>query len=270
MCYEEIKKSFNSLTPATSFWLGLVSAVLVLSALGFFLLLYLVVSGNVGLGDRADVLSQKGKKTTVQVPAGNPNPGNGADQNLTEPASDVKAVSSRDHIRGDGNAKITLIEYSDYECPFCKRFHQTMKDVLAAYPGQVKWVYRHWPLNFHANAQKESEAAECAYDLGGHGKFWEYTDKIYERTTANGTGFALENLPKLAVELGLDKTKFEECLNSGKYKAYVDQALAEGSAAGVSGTPGIILIDAKGNKELIKGALPLELMKQVIDKALKN
>ncbi|MEK9159013.1 MAG: thioredoxin domain-containing protein [Patescibacteria group bacterium] len=264
MCYEEVKKMFNSLSPVTSFCLGLVAAVLVLCTIGFFVLVYLLVGGNMRLAGS----DNNNKKVVEMPPQNNPGPGNSADQNLTEQAGEVKSLTGRDHVRGDNNAKITLIEYSDYECPFCKRFHQTMKDVLAAYPGQVKWVYRHWPLNFHANAAKESEAAECAYELGGHNKFWEYTDKIYERTTANGTGFALENLPKLAVELGLDETKFEECLKSGKYKAYVDQALAEGSAAGVQGTPGIILIDAKGNKELIKGALPLELMKQVIDKAL--
>lgn len=268
MCYEEIKKSFNSLSPATSFWLGLVSAVLVLCTIGFFVLVYLLVGGNVRLAAGLTGLDKSDKQVAVTPSKNNPSPSNDIDQSLTEPAGEVKGLISRDHVRGDDRAKITLIEYSDYECPFCKRFHQTMKDVLAAYPSEVKWVYRHWPLGFHANALKESEAAECAYELGGHSKFWAYTDKIYERTTANGTGFALENLPKLAVELGLDKTKFEECLNSGKYKAYVDQALAEGAAAGVQGTPGIIIIDAKGNKELIKGALPLELMKQVIDKAL--
>ncbi len=265
MCYEDIKKSFNSLTPATSFWLGLICAVLVLCTIGFFVLVYLLIGGNVRLAGL-----ENGGQKVADVPSQN-NPAPAADDNsLTGPAGEVKGLTSRDHVRGDDGAKVTLIEYSDYECTFCKKFHQTMKDVSAAYPGQVKWAFRHWPLNFHANAEKEAEAAECAYELGGHTKFWAYTDKIYERTTSNGTGFALTDLPKLAAELGLDKTKFEECLNSDKYKAYIDQALTEGTAAGISGTPGVIIIDAKGNKELIKGALPLELMKQIIDKALQD
>lgn len=264
MCYEEIKKSFNSLSPATSFWLGLISAVLVLCTLGFFLLLGLVVSGNVALSGKADVLNQGNKKAAVAPPANN----QGGEESLTEPAGEVKAVSDRDHVRGENGAKITLIEYSDFECPFCKRFHATMKQVLTAYPSKIKWVYRHWPLNFHANAAKEAEASECAYELGGHSKFWEYTDKIYERTTSNGTGFALADLPKLAAELGLDQKKFKQCLDGGKYAGYVQQAVTDAQTAGIQGTPGTIIIDAKGNKEIIKGALPLELMKQVIDGAL--
>lgn len=262
MCYEELKKNFNSLSPATTFWLGLIGSILVLCTVGFFILLGMVMKGGFS-----------GAITDVKVTADNNQPAaagqDAGDKSLTEPAGTVKPVVSRDHVRGVVGAKITLIEYSDYECPFCKQFHSVMKQVLSEYEGKVKWVYRHWPLSFHANSQKEAEAAECVYELGGHDKFWQFTDKVYERTTSNGTGFALADLPKLAVELGLNKAKFESCLNSGKYKSLVDEQAADAQAAGISGTPGVIVAGGKEGNQLVKGALPIDLMKQVIDKALE-
>lgn len=262
MCYEDFKKAFNFLPPVASFWLGFVGAILVVSTLGFLVLLGVIVKGDLVLGGM-----NSGQKAAAEAPAaGQPVQPN--DKELTEPAGTVIPVSNRDHVRGASGAKVTLIEYSDFECPFCKRFHATMKQVMEAYPGKIKWAYRHLPLNFHANAQKESEATECAYELGGHDKFWQYADKIYERTTSNGTGFALADLPKLAKELGLDQKKFEDCLNSGKYADYVSQASSGASAAGIQGTPGTVIITAKGEKKLIKGALTLEMMKQIIDEAL--
>ena len=91
-------------------------------------------------------------------------------------AKDVKPVSENEHIRGDKNAKISLIEYSDYECPYCKRFHDTPKQVLEEYEGKVNWVYRHFPLGFHATATPKAIASECVAELGGNDKFWEFSD----------------------------------------------------------------------------------------------
>lgn len=115
---------------------------------------------------------------------------------------DVQLKDS-DYIRGDKNAPVTMIEYSDLECPFCKSIHPSLVRIMNEYPGKVKWVYRHFPLSFHANAQKEAEAAECIGKLAGADKYWEFIDKVFERTTSNGTGFALTALPTLAGELGI-------------------------------------------------------------------
>lgn len=190
-----------------------------------------------------------------------------APSNDTAPAAGkVKPVSADDHVLGDINtAKVVLIAYSDFECPFCKRFHPTFKQVYDAYKGSVALVYRHFPLSFHVNAQKEAEATECAAELGGNDAFWKYTDAIYDRTTSNGTGFALTKLVPLAGELGLDKTKFKTCLDSGKYAAKVQQDMAEGVEAGVNGTPGNILVTKDGTTKLLPGALPFEVFKQEID-----
>lgn len=190
----------------------------------------------------------------------------------TEPqAGPVDPLKAEDHVRGDRNARVLLIEYSDLECPFCKRFHPTAKQILDTYKGQVAWVYRHFPLSFHANAQKEAEAIECANEQGGNDAFWKYTDAIFERTTSNGTGFALDNLVPLARELGLNEAQFKNCLDNGKYTAHVKADEDGGTKAGVTGTPGNILLDIKTKKtKLIPGALPFDQFKTAIDDLLKS
>lgn len=181
-------------------------------------------------------------------------------------ADNVPQITDRDHIRGNPEANLVLIEYSDLECPFCKSFHPTAQRVLKEYADEVMWVYRHFPLSFHANAQKEAEAAECAHAQGGNEKFWEYVDAIFERTTSNGTGFALDKLRPLAEELGLDGDKFQECLDSGKYAQHVKDDMAGGEAAGVTGTPGNIILNRKtGKTRLIPGAVPFETIRSAIE-----
>jgi protein-disulfide isomerase len=185
-------------------------------------------------------------------------------------AGTVKPVDPKtDHIRGDKNAKVFVIEYSDFECPFCKRHHPTMQQLMTDYGGKVAWVYRQYPLSFHQNAQKEAEASECAAELGGNDAFWKFTDKIFERTTSNGTGFALDALGPLAKEIGLNQQAFQKCLDSGKYAAKVAQDEQEGQAAGVSGTPGNIVWTKDGKSQLVEGAVPLQSLKSVIDPLLK-
>lgn len=186
-------------------------------------------------------------------------------------ADQVEKLKSDDHVRGDRNARVLLIEYSDLECPFCKQFHPTAQKILDTYKGQVAWVYRHFPLSFHQNAQKEAEASECVNELGGNDIFWKYVDAIFERTTSNGTGFALDKLGPLAKEVGIDQTKFQRCLDSGKYTKHVQDDETAGGKAGVTGTPGNILLDTKtGTTKLIPGALPYDQFKQAIDDLLSG
>ena len=186
------------------------------------------------------------------------------------PSGKIKPVTDKDHIRGNKNAKLTLVEYSDLECPFCKRFHPTMQELLKTYGDKIRWVYRHFPLSFHANAQKEAEATECVAELGGNDKFWEFTDKIFERTEANGTGFALDKLGPLASELGVNQAEFQTCLDSGKYEKLVKDQIEDGSTGGVSGTPATFVIDSKGNSQIVVGAQPIEAFKTIIDQELSK
>lgn len=192
-------------------------------------------------------------------------------QPAEEKVGTIKPVSNDDHIGGNKDAEISLIEYSDFECPFCRLFHPTTKKIIETYGGKVNLVYRHYPLSFHKNAAKEAEASECANELGGSDKFWAYADKIFERTTSNGTGFPLENLVPLAKEIGLNETKFKTCLDSGKYAKRIEKDIAEGSAAGVTGTPGNFLINHKTNEtKIVSGAQPFEVFKGKIDSMLQN
>lgn len=184
------------------------------------------------------------------------------------PAGKPKDVTDADHIRGNKNAKITLLEYSDFECPFCKSFHPTVQEIMKTYGDKIRWVYRHFPLSFHANAQKQAEASECIAEIGGNDAFWKYVDAIFERTTSNGTGFALEKLGPLAGELGVNQAEFQTCLDSNKYEKLVKDQIADGTASGVSGTPSTFIINSIGESQLVVGAQPIEAFKTGIDKAL--
>ncbi|OGG11679.1 hypothetical protein A2Z00_00090 [Candidatus Gottesmanbacteria bacterium RBG_13_45_10] len=185
-------------------------------------------------------------------------------------SSAVPPVASDDHVKGEKTARIALIEYSDLECPNCKDFHLTAQKVVDTYDGRVMWVYRDFPLPMHGNALKEAEASECAGELGGNDTYWKYIDTIYERTTGNGSGFALDKLVPLAVELGLSETTFQDCLDSGKYAPKIQDEEDGGIKAGIGGTPGIILLDTKnGVTRQITGAVSYEQIKPVIDDMLK-
>ena len=174
-------------------------------------------------------------------------------------AKNVRPVSDQDHIYGDPKAAITLVEYSDFECPFCKRFHVTAKQLVDQSEGKVNWVYRHFPLAFHnPGAQKQSEASECAAKQGGNDAFWSYSTLIYQRTRSNGKGFPVSDLVPLAKEIGLDVEPFERCLESGEMNARVKADYQNGIASGVTGTPGNILLhNASGDVLAMSGALPL-------------
>ena len=177
-----------------------------------------------------------------------------------------------DHIRGDiTKAQVAVVEYSDFECPFCKRVEPTMTQISKDYGDKVVVVYRHFPLSFHANAQKEAEASECANDLGGNDAFWKYHDAILERTTSNGAGFPLDNLVPLAKEIGLNEAKFKSCLDSGQFAKHVQDEETSGQAAGVNGTPGNFIVNLKTQKnQAISGAVPFATFKSAIDTMLQS
>jgi len=231
-------------------------------------ILLIVTAFGIGyLYNKVQILEKKGANNAQAGAVGN-----NAPQQLPEPTANLEAmpkITDKDHIRGSKDADVVLVNYSDFECPFCKRFHPTMQQIMKEYGNKVAWVYRHFPLAFHANAQKEAEASDCAAELGGNDVFWKYTDKIYEKTTSNGTGFALDQLGPLAKELGLNESKFKQCLDSGKYAKHVKEEMSGGSTAGVNGTPGTIIVSKSGKKQFVNGALPYEQIKPMIDEALK-
>lgn len=172
---------------------------------------------------------------------------------LSGPEQDFQ-ISKNDHVRGDFNAPVTLVEFSDFECPYCGRHYPTMKSVLEDYPGKVRLVYKHFPLSFHANSQKAAEASECASEQG---KFWEYHDTLFEKQQ---NGYSVGKFKQWAGELGLQQNKFDDCLDSGKYADKVKTDEQEGQSKGVNGTPATFV-----NGRLVSGALPYDSFKQIID-----
>ncbi len=188
-----------------------------------------------------------------------------------------KAVSiDDDPVLGDKNAKVTIIEFVDYECPFCKRFFDdTLPQIKKEYidTGKVKLVMRDLPLSFHQNAHKESQAAECAREQGGDSAYFKYHDEIFKRTISNGTGLALDQLQVIANDIGLNGTTLRSCLDSEKYKAEVDRDLADASKYGATGTPSFFIgkSDPSGTftGTILIGAQPYAAFKTIIDQELK-
>lgn len=184
---------------------------------------------------------------------------------------DMRDVDANDHIRGNPEAPVKVVEYSDLECPFCKRFHATMNQVIDEYgkSGKVAWVYRHFPLDaLHSKARKEAEATECANEIGGNTAFWSYIDRLFEVTPSNN-GLDLVQLPIIAQDIGLDRAAFKACLDAGTFTDHVANDLKDAQAAGGSGTPYSIAIAANGEKFPINGAQPYEEVKRIIELALQ-
>ena len=200
-----------------------------------------------------------------------------APDQVTPPPSPTGSVSMRpvsgdDHILGNPNADVVIVEYSDTECPYCKQFHTTMQRLMSEYgsTGKVAWVYRHFPIDsLHPKARKEAEATECANELGGVSKFWEYTNMVYSVTTSNNS-LDPAQLPIIAKKVGLDVKEFNTCLESGKYASKVQADYDDAVAAGGQGTPHSILITKDGVKTAVQGARPYESMKATLDALLQS
>lgn len=178
----------------------------------------------------------------------------------------MPAVSADDHIKGSPDADVILVEYSDFECPFCARFHPTVQNIVDEYDGQVAWVYRHYPLSFHPQARPAAIASECVAQLYGNDAFWQYGDALFELTNAGGLSSAA--LIDAVADIGYDSAAVETCLDNEETASIVDDHFSTGSAAGVSGTPGTIIVTADGPQELIPGALPEDAVKSLIDQYL--
>jgi len=195
------------------------------------------------------------------------------ERQANEKAKKVRRVAApRDHVYGNPNAPVSLIEYSDFECPFCKRFHATAKEIVDAYGGKVNWVYRHFPLAMHnPGAQKEAEASECVAQLGGNDAFWRFANAIYARTKSNGNGFPLDQLVPLGKEIGLDEKQLKECIDAAKYASRVQEDLNEGIQIGITGTPANFLLRNDTDEVILKvGAQPSDAIKPDIDKLLEK
>ncbi len=256
----ESKTFVDSMPPRSAFWLGFVTAVLSIGTLGFIVLGSCTLKGSCPISIGSAPAAAAVAAPSAAAPAAAPDA-------TTIAVSKVPAVDAKvDHIQGDANAAVTIVEYSDFQCPFCERFHGTMKQIMTDYKGKVRWVYRHLPLSFHDEAVSAAVASECA---AAQGKFWEYGDKLIENQSSLGADL----YKKLAGDLGLDANKFSACQADKAITDLVNKMSAGGAAAGVNGTPGsfIFKTNAKGTDTatIIKGAQPAAAVKAAIDALLK-
>lgn len=166
------------------------------------------------------------------------------------------ATAGRPERGGGAKAPVTIVEFSDYQCPFCQRGEDAVQKVVDTYGDKVRVVFRDYPLPFHPQARPAAEAAACA---NAQGKFWEYNKKLF----ANQSALADDNLKAYAKDLGLDTAKFDECFAKKPFSALIDKDVADGVAAGVNGTPAFFI-----NGRTLSGAQPFEKFKEVIDEEL--
>lgn len=193
--------------------------------------------------------------------------GNGR-QNVEQKTAeiDVAPVTEKDHIFGNPNAPILIVEYSDFDCPFCKNFHETMERIMETYgsTGKVAWVYRHFPIQkLHPNSPKVSAASECVASLGGNDAFWKFASVIVsDRGTNEPTN--ITKLTEYAKGAGVDGSKFDACVTAGTFNDKIKDDITLAMKAGAKGTPYSVMIvgDQQG---VIDGAQPYDVVKQMID-----
>ncbi len=226
-----------------------------------------VVAGDIS----NNVLNLANAVENVNITAGSANTGNNdagntvpTDTGNTQPAAptiNMEELSDEDKVKGDADAPVTIVEFSDFQCPFCGNFYnKTLGLIEDEYvkTGKVKIIFRDFPLSFHPEAQPAAEAAECASEQG---KFWEFHDKVFSSQATMGAA----SYKQWAADLGLNTKQFNDCVDSNKYRSEVLADFADGQAAGVSGTPTFFI-----NGQKIVGAQPFSVFKQVIDAELAN
>lgn len=199
-------------------------------------------------------------------------------EEIRDSGDSVTVSVDDDPVLGDPAAPVTVIEFSDYECPFCKRaFEELLPELKKAYidTGKVRLVYRDLPLPFiHPNAQKKAEAAECAGEQGGDDMYFKFHDQIFTQTQENGRGLSLTQLPVIAASLGLDTNQFKQCLDSGKFSGEVEKDMADAAAVGIGGTPSYVVgkssADGTINGTIIRGAQPFKVFQALIDEELRK
>jgi protein-disulfide isomerase len=228
------------------------------------LVLFAFISGS--LWTKVKTLEKRGKVEEAEEM------GEGAEVQQQEPEAptvlgaedQAEIIKNAAAVKGAEDVKVTIVEFSEYQCPFCKRYvDQTYSQILSEYGDKIRYIFRDYPLPFHPNAQKTSEAARCA---GDQGKYWEYHDKLFEEQEewTEGTE-VIELLEGYAQELGLNKSKFSSCLTNGEKEKAVKDDLALGQKVGVSGTPSFFI-----NGTMLVGAQPFEAFQALIDEELNK
>ncbi len=216
----------------------------------------------------AILITSNGATTNVVAP-NEPNIVTEGQKQRDDLANNMVPISESDHILGNPNAPVKIVEYSDLECPFCQRLHPIMKQIMEIYgkEGKVAWVYRHFPLKNHPNAFPEAVASECVASIKGNLVFWDFIDRFFVLSQVNGLT-DLSVARNVALGLGVDAKAYDECILSKKFDTRIQAQITDGINTGVSGTPYSIIIAKNGKKFVVSGALPMEAFSSAIDSAL--
>ncbi len=200
-----------------------------------------------------------------------------AQNNQQQPAvavdttSKINGVTDADHIKGDINAPVKIVEFSDFDCPYCSRFHDSMNEFVESSDGNVAWVYRHFPLEqLHPKAPTVAHASECVAELGGGNAFWIFTDGYFE---ARGAGDSTEHqalMIRLAGKAGVSTSAFNDCMDSERHKQAIQDDMSDALETGGRGTPWSIVIGPTGKTYPINGAQPAAVIEQVVKLAIEE
>lgn len=238
----------EAFSPKQTFLFGIVGGVLILCTIGFFVLLGMVMDGVDYDDEFGDAAGAAGARVAANAPA----PAGAGNVS-------IRAVDKDDHYRGAKKPKVTVVEYSDLECPFCARFHPTMERIIENYGKEVQWVWRHFPLeSIHPKARSLAVATECAADQG---KFWEFTDAVIADTGKS-------SMETYAQAAGISASKLQKCIDSGKYDKAVTEDAQDAIAAGGQGTPYSVIVGPDGEMVPLSGAQPYEAVEAAIQKFL--
>ena len=186
-----------------------------------------------------------------------------AEDNQEAQAHPVTVVQTDDYINGNPEAAITWIEFGDFDCPFCRKLHPELEQMIETYPDDVKWVFRHFPLPSHGQiAFDKSHAAECVGELGGNEAFWAFNDALYN---AQGSVRNLAGVKSLALEQGVDGDGYQTCMDSDRYVEKIQAQIDIAASEGVRGTPGGIVVVPDGQAFLVGGALSFSQIQEIIE-----
>lgn len=206
------------------------------------------------------------KGSSPKNPEKNPNPAA-----VVEALEDIKLkpISDEDHIIGNKEASVVIVEYSDTQCPFCKRFHETMHQIIKEKGNDIAWVYRHFPIpQLHPNANLEAMATECAAEQKGNEGFWQYIDELYASASSENNS-NMKKLSEIAQSLNLNMDNFDQCVKDKKFSVKVQENVDSGIEAGVNGTPKSFILKNGKIVDTIDGAYPYEMVIEKIEAALK-
>lgn len=237
---EEKKSSNENKKQNKGFAMGLVSGIAVIAVIG------MIVFGTLYFSNRsADVGGNVAGEGTQQEEPDNQAP----EVNLS--------IADNDYVLGNRDAKVKIFEFSDFQCPYCVRFHEVMHQIVDEYPNDVAWIFKQFPIQSHPLGMPGAMATECA---GDQGKFWEMSDMIF----SNQQALAAESFAIFAGDLGLDVDTFNQCMSDNPHAEKIANDYQTGISSGVRGTPSSFV-----NGNIVPGAFPYESMKQMIDELLK-